>query len=241
MGFCDTKWWSAVLVVVTLLAGCGTPATVTGVPTEGAAQAPTGAGDVTPIPGEQLPALLGYVGDPPDSPALFVDATDGLLIDVADAIYDPTGGYLTSYRARFSYPGGDRLEMEFVDITRDDANAATGFQVKTNAAVRPGPSPSEFVEHIEGAIGERRMVAFAPAWSAKLQKPGYRIFICTGIMAINYDIFEGHELVASQKIGCEGEADAYAFEYSGYTFDEHDVLTGFSVRLGISPEEKNKE
>ena len=65
--------WIMILVAL-LLAGCGTPAVV-----EPTAQP-------TPAP---PPALLGYVGDPPDSPAVFVEVVQGMSIEISDATYNP--------------------------------------------------------------------------------------------------------------------------------------------------------
>ena len=142
---------------------------------------------------------------------------------------------LVSYKARIGYPSGDQLEMEFFDISRDTSASVTGYRVKAGDTVREGPPPDAFASQFSGALGERKMAAFVPAPAADQQEPGYQIFICSGIMGINYDIFDGHELVSRQEIGCEGEPYIYAFDFDDYTFDTNSTLTGYSVHLEVSP------
>ena len=214
------KWMGAVLVLIGMV-GCGAPATVE----------PT----VQPSTDPQPPALLGYVGDPPDSPAVFLKVAQGMAIEISQATYDPLTSRLTSYQAKISYPSGDQLEMEFRDIGWDAVGSVTGYRVKSGEAIREGPPPDVFASQFSGALGERRMVAFAPAWETGRPEPGYRIFICPGIMSINYDIFDGHEMVTRQEIACEGEQDIYAFDFDDYTFDKDATLTGFSVGLEVAP------
>jgi hypothetical protein len=216
------RWKTAILaVMVLLLAACGPPA-VTPQPTP------------VPLP----PALLGYVGQPPDSPAVFVRVEQGMFIEISDASYDPDSQRLAGYTARISYPSGDHLEMAFVDIRQDESGAVAGFNVRADGGLREGPPPDVFVTQFAGALGERKMAAFAPPWKAQQQEPAAQIFICPGIMAINYDMFDGNELVTRQEIYCEGESYAYAFDFDDYTFAPDSTLVGFTVRLEVQPRQQ---
>lgn len=203
-------------LVALLLVGCG-----------GAQAGPT----TTPVPPTATPTptppqvILGYIED---IPAAFVQPEVGLIIEIPVVTYAETGA-LERYEETVRRASGEVLELEFYDLAFTATGLVEGYTASIDGVAMKGPSKGEF----ESASEVEGKIAFAPDRFL----PAISL-TCTGEVESTVEYAytdEGAQQVASHELICPDQKRTYDLKYSEYTYDEIGRLSGFSVRVEMSP------
>jgi hypothetical protein len=180
-----------------------------------------------------IPQNIPQMPFPMNSPAAFVKAESGLVLEISDITR--TSGQLNSYSENIKFPTGDPINLKFSDVALDEKTLTTTFAVSVNGQAAKIPDPN-------ASARPPQTFGFAPALiiasMESLSSPLMAITItCSGSSTENRDFttVSGLSVVSHYEIKCTNEQTLYSFEFSDYKLDPQLGLQAFTVSTHIGP------